>query len=191
MAKVPALSSHAKRNPGKAVQSSRKRKQPAESSKASRALAVARRLQNRISLNEDTDAWFTAREDKIKELSVKHGKTIPYIRKLLCNAVWYAPKRGVNLKNAIVHDRSLKAKEEGDESGLHDVDDDLKGDAYKRVKESLSDSEITRLMTQLEEYRDLQDQGARATNKAAALDALQTANRVGEVMIDLFERVRK
>ncbi|KAF8169559.1 hypothetical protein K438DRAFT_1983164 [Mycena galopus ATCC 62051] len=117
-----------------------------------------------------TDSWFTEHEGKIEELAAKHGKTVPFIRRLLCNTVRYAPKRGVNLRNAIVHDRSLKAKEEGDNSA------------------SLSAAERERLITQLTEYRDLQDQGAQATNKAAALDALQTANRVGEVMIDLFER---
>ncbi|KAF8172550.1 hypothetical protein K438DRAFT_1981399 [Mycena galopus ATCC 62051] len=139
MAKAPALSSHAKRNPGKAVQSPRKRKRPADL-QGLKALSVARRLQKRISLNADTDAWFTEREEKSRSWR-KARQNVPFIRS--CSATRFG-------------------EEEGDDSGLHDVDDDLSGEAYKR--------------------------GARATNKAAALDALQTANRVGEVMIDLFER---
>jgi hypothetical protein len=38
------------------------------------------------------------------------------------------------------------------------------------------------LRTQLEEYRDTKHHGVRATNKLCQLDAVQTANRVGEVV---------
>ena len=67
---------------------------------------------------------------------------------------------------------------------LVDLQDDIAEDLYdanvKSVAELLSEAEKERLIKQLEEYRDLQETGVRATNKAAALDCYQTVKNMGD-----------
>lgn len=50
----------------------------------------------------------------------------------------------------------------------------------KRVTEFLSEDEQERLIQQLEDHREEQLRGVRATNKAAAMDCLQAANSIGD-----------
>ncbi|KAJ7701137.1 hypothetical protein B0H17DRAFT_199572 [Mycena rosella] len=44
-------------------------------------------------------------------------------------------------------------------------------------------------MAQVIAYRAMKKRGIRATNKAAAMDAQQTATKIGELLLDLFERM--
>jgi hypothetical protein len=71
---------------------------------------------------------------------------------------------------------------EGSPSNVRDVQGEISGEEYQRIKGSLSKEDLARLRAQLEEHRDGKQHGVRATNKSCQLDAVQTANRVGEVV---------
>jgi ribosomal protein S17 len=57
------------------------------------------------------------------------------------------------------------------------------------MKETLSDEEEKRLRKQLREHRELKQRGIRSTNRAAAADAMQNANRVGDVVRHVYCRI--
>ncbi|KAJ7826158.1 hypothetical protein B0H13DRAFT_2121348, partial [Mycena leptocephala] len=121
-------------------------------------------------------------------LATKYNRTATHFRKLLSNGTQYSTTRGVSLWNAIIHDLSLKAKEAGDPSDLKTIRANFSKDDYEEMKETLSDEEEKRLRKQLREHRELKQRGIRSTNRAAAADAMQNANRVGDVLMDLYER---
>lgn len=98
---TPALSTHAKRNPAKAVQAPRTCPKQSTATKATKALASA---QQQAALGADIELFYQEK----KALALKHNKKEPAIRKLLNNAT-YKNKRAVNLYNAIIHDLCLQA----------------------------------------------------------------------------------
>lgn len=59
---------------------------------------------------------------------------------------------------------------------------ELKGEEYERIKASLSEDEKKDLLAQLIKHRNSKDHSPRATNKACQQDAVQTANRIEEVV---------
>ncbi|KAJ7144559.1 hypothetical protein C8R44DRAFT_725483 [Mycena epipterygia] len=184
MPRPVTLSAHASRNPSKPVQQPRKRQ--SQATKASRALATAQRLNQDLALEAKFEEFFQDRENTIITLAKDFSKSETYIRKVLTNGVRYGGKRAVSLKNAIRHELSIKAKEEGEESGLFDID--LSGEEYQHYKDGLSSDEKKRLIEQLEASRELKKHGPRATEKSTSMDAMQTANQIGRVLIDLYER---
>ncbi|KAJ7870833.1 hypothetical protein B0H14DRAFT_2571153 [Mycena olivaceomarginata] len=113
-------------------------------------------------------------EELIETLALKYGRTEEYMRTLVCNGAKYGNKRGVNTKNAILHEYCNKAREEGGPSNVRDVQDEMSGEEYKRIKDSLSKEDLARLRAQLKEHRDTKHHGVRATNKSCQLDAVQT-----------------
>ncbi|KAJ7777822.1 hypothetical protein DFH07DRAFT_950873 [Mycena maculata] len=186
MPKVPTLSSHAARNPSRTIQPTRKRR--SEASRATRALATERRHQQAEELEADLEEHYRVQDELIQALAEKYGRTGTYIWKIVCNGVRYGVKRAPNLRNAIAHDLSKKAREEGGASNLREFEYELTGEEYQRIKASLDDAEKKRLLDQLADHRAVVQHGPRATNKANQMDAVQTATRVGEVMRDLYER---
>ncbi|KAJ7209359.1 hypothetical protein B0H12DRAFT_1278973 [Mycena haematopus] len=183
----PVLSAHATRHPDKPVQPTRKRGQ-SQASKASRALAAAARSENNAALEERYKELFASREEDIKTLARDYNKPESEIRRVLENGVRYTGKRAVSLKNAITHDLSKTARENDEPSNARDEAINLSGEDYKAYVKNLSEEEKERLLKQLADTKDIKEHGARATNKAAALDAVQTAAQVGKVLIDLHSR---
>ncbi|KAK7046965.1 hypothetical protein R3P38DRAFT_2507494, partial [Favolaschia claudopus] len=179
-------SAHASRHPTRPIQQPRKRL--SQASKASRALATAHRLQQQIVFDHDVDEWFEEKEEKIRDLAREHNKTVAHVRKVLSSGVRYSAKRAPSLWNAVNHDRSLKAKEEGGSSALKDIVQETAREEYERLKNELTGEEQKALVAKLTADRAVKKRGVRATNKSAAMDSMQTANRVGDVGIDLFER---
>ncbi|KAJ6593721.1 hypothetical protein B0H19DRAFT_1246458 [Mycena capillaripes] len=188
--RTPTLSTHSIRNPVRPVQPPRKRssKRTDHASKATAALKAAENLQNRINLNVDVDAFYDYKNTLKKTLSKKYNRTEAYIGKLLSNGAQYATTRAVSLRNAIIHDLSLKAKEAGEPSDLKTIRANLSKEEYEEIKEEMSEAERKRVIKQLNDHRELKHRGIRATNKALAADAMQNANRIGDVLIDLYER---
>jgi Fe2+ transport system protein B len=74
----------------------------------------------------------------------------------------------------------------GDPSDLKTIRADFSKDDYEEVKEEMSDEEQKRLLKQLREHRELKHRGIRSTNRASAADAMQNANRVGDVVRHVF-----
>ncbi|KAJ7066290.1 hypothetical protein C8F01DRAFT_1079919 [Mycena amicta] len=181
----PTLSAHASRNPTQPVQEPRHRQQ-SQATKASKALAAEGRQEKDMALEARFKAIFDQREDDIKALAQEFNKPEKYIRQVLENGVRYTNKRGPNLKNAIRHDLAVKARENGEASNLLDID--LRGQEYEDYKDSLTEEEKAALLEQLAESKHVKEHGVRATNRAVALDAMQTANQVGRVLIALRAR---
>ncbi|KAJ7886683.1 hypothetical protein B0H13DRAFT_2535003 [Mycena leptocephala] len=187
---TPTASTHSKRNPAKVVQPTRKRasKKSGNASRATDALKAAERLRDRINMDADVTAFYDYKDTLIKSLAVKYNRTVTHFRKLLSNGTQYSTTRGVSLWNAIIHDRSLKAKEAGEPSDLKTMRADFSREEYEEMKATMSDEEKKRLLKQLRDHRELKQRGIRSTNRAAAADAMQNSNRVGDVLMDLYER---
>ncbi|KAJ7728832.1 hypothetical protein DFH07DRAFT_782120 [Mycena maculata] len=188
-----SLSTHAARNPTKAVQQPRRRAGQSSATKATKALAAAQRAQAKDMLFADIDEHYLEKRQLIKDLAKKHNKKENYIKKLLNNDVHTKTRRSANLWKAVVHDLSIKAKEgkffkPGDESALDVVCDGLSKEEYQKIKDNMSEDEKNRLLKQLASKRKVEFKGIRATNKSLAMDAMQTANSINDQLIDLFER---
>ncbi|KAJ6550719.1 hypothetical protein B0H10DRAFT_2202281 [Mycena sp. CBHHK59/15] len=137
-------------------------------------------------LNARFKEIFAEREEQIVTLAAEFDQTEKYVRHVLENSANYTKKRATSLKNAITFELSRVAREEGDASNLLDID--LKGDAYQAYKNSLSEERKAELIQQLDDHKEGKGRGVRATNKAGAMDAMQTANRSGRVLGDLESR---
>ncbi|KAJ7145932.1 hypothetical protein C8R44DRAFT_863757 [Mycena epipterygia] len=188
----PKASAHASRNPLDFVQQPRKRTSKKSASalsdavKASRAAANEERRLLDLGLEEAFAEKFTEREEDIAELAHKFKKSPKYIRQVLENGVRYTGKRAPSIRNAIMHDLSKKARENGDASNVRDVQ--ITGEEYQAYKDSLSEAEKKSLIAQLVKDKSHKSHGVRATNKAVTMDAMQNSNQVGKVMINLHSR---
>ncbi|KAJ6610566.1 hypothetical protein B0H10DRAFT_1953704 [Mycena sp. CBHHK59/15] len=182
----PALSAHASRNLTKPVQQPRRRGQQSDTVKALRALAAKIRGDKNAMLNDRFKEIFAEHEEQITSLAEEFDKTEAYIRQVLENGVRYTKKRATNLKNAIVFELSRVAREEGGDSNVRDVD--IKGAEYRAYRDSLSEERKAELIEQLEDHKDLKQHGVHATNKAVAIDTMQTSHQAGRVLINLHSR---
>ncbi|KAJ7092807.1 hypothetical protein B0H15DRAFT_947631 [Mycena belliarum] len=192
----PGLSAHAQRNPSQPVKLSRSRPQAklSAAAKATKNLNLALRQERLIAFELDLDAHHEFREAEITRIAEKHHMKEETVRQKLCNTTQVKTTRAPNLRNAIIHDMALKARagEYGDLKVLNDLQTDLKDaiDAGEVTMdpELLSDTEKDRLIKQLVRSRHTQKRGARATNKAAAMDGRAVADKVSSMFLDLFER---
>ncbi|KAJ7202705.1 hypothetical protein B0H12DRAFT_1243983 [Mycena haematopus] len=185
---MPTLSTHASRNPSKPVQPPRERHRKSEAGRATQDLrdASAKELKERMAA--DIDSFHDYRAEKVKEFAKKYTKEEAYFLKLLSNRSQYSASRGMTLYNAIRHDLSVKAKEDGVIKNAVDLNDDLADGEYERIKADLTPDEEKELFQQLQDHRELKRKGIRATNRSAAADAMANATRVGDVLLDLYER---
>ncbi|KAF7341886.1 hypothetical protein MSAN_02044200 [Mycena sanguinolenta] len=185
-------SAHATRNPGKRVQLSRRRLGLSGAERVNAAIKTLESRQRKHDYEEAIDQFFLYRDVEISRIAKAHGKSERVVRNLLCHKTQYKTQRKKTLRNAILHDRALKAKESGESKQLGDYQEELQEDVDEGIadvtRESLGEEEYKRLMDQLEDHRKTKKRGVRMTAKAAATDARQTAVRVGEELIDLHER---
>ncbi|KAJ6476163.1 hypothetical protein C8R45DRAFT_1009013 [Mycena sanguinolenta] len=186
LGKEPVLSAHATRNPTQPVQQPRKRAAPSAASKASREAANARRHELDLGLQARFAEIFQQREEDIVSLAKEFEKPEKYIRQVLENSVHYGSKRAVTLKNAITHELSKQARENSDASNAQDHN--LSGQEYTDYVNSLSEERKQELLDQLTDFKSLKAHGIRATNKAAAMDAMQTGFQLENEMVNLFAR---
>ncbi|KAJ7812660.1 hypothetical protein B0H14DRAFT_3478701 [Mycena olivaceomarginata] len=188
---VSATSTHAIRNPGKAVQQVRRRPTASGAAKATAALQKEEARLQRRAYEQEIEAFNEHRDQEIARISKKFGKTDRYVRGVLCHKSFLKTTRKKNLRNAIKYDRALKARAAGEQKSLDDYHNDLQDemdDGAVFDEESLGKVEYERLMDQLEEKRQTETRGARATNKAAANDARKTSMSIGEQLTNLYER---
>ncbi|KAJ7860803.1 hypothetical protein B0H14DRAFT_3445774 [Mycena olivaceomarginata] len=87
-----------------------------------------------------------------------------------------------------MHRLSKEAKDNGDACNVHDGKINLSGKEYQAYKNSLMKEEKKDLLEDLAESKNLKEHGVRATNKAVALDTMQTSAQVGRVIIALHLR---
>ncbi|KAJ7857277.1 hypothetical protein B0H14DRAFT_3447978 [Mycena olivaceomarginata] len=187
MPKEPTLSAHTARNPTKPVQQPRQR-QVSQATKATRALAVEQRAENDLALTAKFNEIFIQREEDIKTLAKEYKKTETYIRQVLENSTHYTGKRALSLKNAITHRLSQEARDKGETYNTRDEQINLSGEQYRAYRDSLTEEEKKSLLDDLAESKNTKEHGVRATNKAVALDAMQTTSQIGRVIIALHSR---
>ncbi|KAJ7900990.1 hypothetical protein B0H14DRAFT_3738648 [Mycena olivaceomarginata] len=184
-------SAHALRNPTRPVQVSRPRKAgPSDASKATQALLAAQTKQRKIELATEVDEFYTYRTEKIADMALRFNKKEHEIRVLLCNTSQLKAHRKPSARKAVLHQRSLDLQEEGITKGLKeleaDLNDDLESGAFNYS--SIDKDEKLRLINQLLEHRHETRTSMRATMKTAQIDASNTAERIGNELMDLFER---
>ncbi|KAJ7813872.1 hypothetical protein B0H14DRAFT_3477509 [Mycena olivaceomarginata] len=182
---------HAIRNPGKAVQQVRHRPTASGAAKATASLKKEEARLQRRAYEQDIEAFNEHRDREIARIAKKYGKTDRYVRGVLCHKSSVKTTRRKNLRNAIKYDRALKARAAGEQKSLEDYHNDLQDeidDGAAFDEQSLGKIEYERLMDQLEEKRQTETRGARATNKAAANDARKTSMSIGEQLTNLYER---
>ncbi|KAJ7766398.1 hypothetical protein DFH07DRAFT_769935 [Mycena maculata] len=150
------------------------------------------RAEKARALAADVELHFKAVNETIQSLVVKHGRKAAYIKKLLAHGKQFKQRRANNIRNAIMHDLSMKAKKgeflPGEDSDLQTMLENLSREEYEEIKENLTPEERKRIMKQLDDHTRLKRTGIRRTNRALAQDASQTASGVGDVLVDLFER---
>ncbi|KAJ7101388.1 hypothetical protein B0H15DRAFT_991240 [Mycena belliarum] len=187
-----APSAHARRNPHKKLQPVRKRVGISSAAKASMLLKRAQNKARLEAYDDDVDRFFAYRSSEISHMSTEHSVKEADVRKLLCNVSHYKHSRRPTLHNAILHDMALKAQEAGDAKAVPQLQEDLteavEAGTLVVDEDLLDDEEKKRLMDQLIEFRSTQARGARSTNKSAAMDGVQTVKRIGDELVDLFER---
>ncbi|KAF8217908.1 hypothetical protein K438DRAFT_1747160 [Mycena galopus ATCC 62051] len=187
---VPAA--HAMRNPAKRVQLSRRRAGYSGGSKATRVLTAIENKVKKIAFNKDMDEFFADQDVRIREIATAHKKKIPTVKNLVFSRSQYKAARAPSLRNTIIHDLAVKAKVEGKTMILEDYQEELHEEIeagnLTALEAEISDTEKTRVIDQLKEFRALKRRGVRSTNKAALMDGRQTAIRIGDALMDLYER---
>ncbi|KAJ7080783.1 hypothetical protein B0H15DRAFT_953380 [Mycena belliarum] len=183
-------SAHARRNPGKQTQPSRRRATVSAAAKSTNALNSAERKRRRIALEDDIDGFYEFRGEEIIRLADLHSVKESVVRKMICNVNNIKQTRRPSLRSAYLHDMGLKAKADGSSKKLHELQGELAAaiEAGEVDLWSLGEEEEKRLLDQLIEHRGTQKRGMRATNRAAAMDGTQTAQHIGDSILDLFER---
>jgi hypothetical protein len=71
---------------------------------------------------------------------------------------------------------------DGNTYNAHDEEINLSGERYRAYKDSLTEEEKKSLLEDLAESKNIKEHGVRATNKAVALDAMQTTSQIGKVV---------
>ncbi|KAJ7726081.1 hypothetical protein B0H14DRAFT_3519191 [Mycena olivaceomarginata] len=165
-----------------------RRHHESQATKASRALAAEQRADNELALTAKFNKIFLQHEEDIKTLTRDFSKTENYIRQVLENRTHYTGKRALSLKNAITHRLSKEARENGDTYNARDEEINLSGEWYQAYKDSLTEEEKKSLLDDLAESKNVKEHGVRVTNKAVALDAMQTTSQIGKVIIALHSR---
>ncbi|KAJ7065963.1 hypothetical protein B0H15DRAFT_958440 [Mycena belliarum] len=187
MVPAPAPSAHAGRNPGRAVQLARSRKkgQPlSDVQKRNRAdKALSRNLQDE-NMVADIEAFHAMRANLTLELANKYSRPADSIRKLLNNASVYKQTRDVSLRSAVMHDISVKGREDGESlhvTELHKLADEI-------LSAGVTPEEEARMKEALRESHQEKHVGMRGTNLAAAADTRATVARIQDELCSLFER---
>ncbi|KAJ6512713.1 hypothetical protein C8R45DRAFT_1087847 [Mycena sanguinolenta] len=183
---TPKLSTHAPRNPSKPTQQPRRRATDGTRSTQDLRAMATKEMNER--LQDDIDDFHEYRIQKVTELANKYQKDESYFLKVLSNQSQYATSRDMTLANAIKHDLSLKAKDRSESKSAIEINKDLGDGEYKRIKASLTKEEEERLFAQLRAHCELKAKGIHATNRSAAADTVQNANRMGDMIRNLYER---
>ncbi|KAJ7795926.1 hypothetical protein B0H14DRAFT_3495388 [Mycena olivaceomarginata] len=182
---------HALRNPSRRVQLSRVRRVGASgASKATQTLLTAKAKKRKIDLNNEVNDFFAERNKKITELAARYCKKESDIRALLCNTSQLKAHRRPNLRNGVLHQRALDLQERGISKHLKELQAELNDDLLtgKFSYKSISKTERERLINQVLRKRHDRRRSMRATTKAAQIDTKLTAKRIGDELLDLFER---
>ncbi|KAF8178797.1 hypothetical protein K438DRAFT_1977632 [Mycena galopus ATCC 62051] len=144
---VPAA--HAMRNPAKRVQLSRRRTGYSGGSKATRVLTAIENKVKKIAFNKDMDEFFADQDQRIREIATAHKKKIPTVKNLVFSRSQYKAARAAKAegKTMILEDYQEELREEIEAGNL------------TALEAEISDTEKTRVIDQLTEFRALKRRG--------------------------------
>ncbi|KAJ7079412.1 hypothetical protein B0H15DRAFT_752800, partial [Mycena belliarum] len=168
--------------------------------KAKRSAADVERAIKGEELAADVDEFYAFRAQTMVDLAAKHGRSIDYIRTLLTNSSQYKQTREISLRNAVIHDIAVKAKEGelvlcllltsvltiSDGETHHITELHKLADAV--LAKGVSPEDEASMIQALRDAREEKRMGIRASNVAAATDTRATAARIQEELTALFER---
>ncbi|KAJ7106467.1 hypothetical protein C8R43DRAFT_1045614 [Mycena crocata] len=184
--------SHASRNPGKAVQEARGRKKrdpdqpaPTPAEKATKAKAAKQKKEGIDAMWADIDAFYAQRAETIVALALKHDKTPDYIKALLNNSSQFKAERKVSLRNAVT---SHIARTETADDGFKLADTELQARVNEVLAEGISDEDAQQWMQDVEDKRLLNRVGMRANNTAAHSDTVATVTKIETAVHQLHAR---
>ncbi|KAF8209735.1 hypothetical protein K438DRAFT_2058594 [Mycena galopus ATCC 62051] len=179
------------RHPDRRVQlSSKRRVGVSDGARVVDALKKAQAKARRIDFEDAIDNAFTERNKAITDIAKLYNRKESYVCSVLCNISQYKRVRKPTLRNAVIHQRWHDLQGEGETKTLKELREDLQDeiDAGTFSLSSIETKERDRLINQLLEHQKLKRVGLRATTKAAQLDGRRTSGRIGDALMDLFER---
>ncbi|KAJ7808127.1 hypothetical protein B0H14DRAFT_3482641 [Mycena olivaceomarginata] len=186
-----APSSHALCNPTRPAQESRPRKgNESGASKATKALEAAITKNKKIEYEAAIDEIFVERNKKIAELAARFNKDVSEVRATVCCVTQFKAGRKPTLRNSVAHQCSLALQEQGITKPMTELYAELKAELSNGTftYKSIDKVEQKHLIDQVLEVRHHARRGPRATMKAAQVDGRFTAKRIGDELLDLFER---
>ncbi|KAF8144408.1 hypothetical protein K438DRAFT_1782879 [Mycena galopus ATCC 62051] len=178
-------------HPDRRVQLSRKRRVGvSDGARVADALKKAQAKARHINFEDTIDNAFAERNKAIADIAKLYNRKESYVRSVLCNISQYKRVRKPTLRNAVIHQRWRDLQGEGETKTLKELREDLQDeiDAGTFSLSSIETKERDCLINQLLEHRKLKRVGLRATTKAAQLDGRRTSGRIGDALMDLFER---
>ncbi|KAJ7109049.1 hypothetical protein C8R43DRAFT_904908, partial [Mycena crocata] len=188
--------SHASRNPARAVQTARQRKKldpkdkPTPAEKASRAIIQAEKKIAEEAFNDDVDAFFALRGQTIVQLATKHNLTADYVKDRLIQTSQYKAERAPSLRGApfYCHYALTTNIVLPDGNALHLPELHRRTDIIMMDTDKIDPEDKRVWLEDLLEHRSHQRVGLRATNKAAAGDIRALANRLEKEALTAYER---
>ncbi|KAJ7232138.1 hypothetical protein C8J57DRAFT_1533308 [Mycena rebaudengoi] len=194
-----AQTSHASHNPTQTLnpccQHPSNRKGESTAVKASRALVGAECKERQAQLDIDIDTYYVDQGQFIQEMAAKHKKPVKHMLNLIMHQMSHKKTRKPTLHNTIIHDmiHTDVVAAEGQSPKLAVLQaefDNICAEhdrGYNGYVKDLSETEQLCLMAQLLEHHDMKKRGARASNKATAMDTLATGKRISDEMSNLFD----
>ncbi|KAJ6596492.1 hypothetical protein B0H10DRAFT_2197160 [Mycena sp. CBHHK59/15] len=183
MTRAAVPSAHALRNASRPIQLSRKHASVPTAVKRTKAAAALQKKMDTVNFEAALDAHYEHRDSEITRMALEFHVKREKVQRLICNVSRIKATRAPTLRNAFLHDVAVKAKLAGQSRKLLEIQSSVEFDP-----DHISKAEKLRLIAQLVAYRAIRKRGIRATNKAAAMDAQQAATKIGELLVDLFER---
>ncbi|KAF8210849.1 hypothetical protein K438DRAFT_1752613 [Mycena galopus ATCC 62051] len=154
------------------------------------ALKKAQAKACRINFEDAIDNAFAEHNKAIVDIAKLYNRKESYMCSVLCNISQYKRVRKPTLCNAVIHQYWPDLQGEGETKTLKELHDYLQDEinAGTFSLSSIETKERDRLINQLLEHRKLKRIGLRATTKATQLDGRCTSGRIGDALMDLFER---
>ncbi|KAG6887201.1 hypothetical protein C0992_000146, partial [Termitomyces sp. T32_za158] len=148
--------------------------------KATAEVQKAMKKEKKAQLQDDINT-FTAQRDKVaQELADKYNLKVEKTRQMLSNALVIKQKRRVNLWNALVSHRGRELNQgcgKGDRVPLAEIQEIVRKEIDEGTYDDVDEDNI---LEELEDTREIKTQGARSSNKAAALDYQAALSRIRE-----------
>ncbi|KAI6015773.1 hypothetical protein BKA83DRAFT_4498456 [Pisolithus microcarpus] len=149
---------------------------------ASRQISAAQRKDHDTLLNEAIRKLSDEFEVKVQVVATMHNITQEKVKKLLGGHKYYRNPRGMQLANAIIHDKAHEVNEGracGEKLTLQQIWGLVRADPKYQ---DMTQDEKDELLCALTEYRALKNMSVRATNSAATRNVQSTLEHIFKIL---------